>query len=292
MVAPPRNASLELPPAVIPAPWVFKTKLYLFAAPLKPVDGEDPVLQGLPPGSYNPEETIHPSALAPVQGSSQWRGGMSKVVIIRYEDSPIGPYDELIAASDGFVNPFEKGTTGRITNIYVNSQESIWHGRKNWSMSLWPTVLTFMSTDNRSNLDIPKHLARFEFTQINSKTVNVKVSLPDSKEPFFSASVTDSYIPSVPIPSFVLNPFLRIVQPPLLAGTPSDVMIASNDEWVSVNPVYRGRWRVAYIQPSEGGNEFHGDGLHYPQIKPFWIGAKFSGNIHLDAGVWYTGKEE
>jgi hypothetical protein len=147
MVPPPRNASPELPLAVIPPPWVFKAKLYLFTAPPKPVDPEDPLPQSLLPGFYNPEETIHPSALTPVKGSPQWRGGMSNVVIVRYEDSPIGPYDELIASSDGFVNPFEKGTSARITNIYVNSRKSIWFGRKIWSMSLWPVVLTFMFTD-------------------------------------------------------------------------------------------------------------------------------------------------
>ena len=117
------------------------------------------------------------------------------------------------------------------------------------------------------------------------------MSLPDAKEPFFSASISESYIPSVPIPAFILNLFVRVVQPPLLAGNPPDILIASNDEWVSLTPVYRGRWRVAYIQPSEGGNKLYGDGIHYPQIQPFWIGAKFSGNIHLDAGIKYTDSE-
>ncbi len=138
MAPPPANALPESLPADIPflpPPWVFKTKVYFFTAPLKPVHRKDPVLQGLPPGSYNPEETIHPSALAPVKGSPQWKGGLSHVVIVRYEDSPIGPYDELIAFLDGFANPFEKGTSGRITNIYVTSRESVWHGRTNWSMS-------------------------------------------------------------------------------------------------------------------------------------------------------------
>ncbi len=135
----PANTSPESPPADIPflpPPWIFKTKLYIFTTPLRPVHLKDPLLQGLPSGSYNPEETIHPSALAPVKGSPQWKGGSSNVVIVRYEDTPIGPYDELIASSDGFVNPFEKSTSARITNIYVNSRQSIWHGRKKWSVSL------------------------------------------------------------------------------------------------------------------------------------------------------------
>ena len=136
MDSPPRNASSEWPPAVIPPPWVFKSKFYLFTSPVKPVDREDPLLQGLPPGSYNPEETIHPSALAPIKGSPQWKGGLSNVLLVRYEDSPIGAYDELIVSTDGFASPFKKGTSTRITNIYVDSQKSIWHGRKLWSMSL------------------------------------------------------------------------------------------------------------------------------------------------------------
>ena len=118
------------------------------------------------------------------------------------------------------------------------------------------------------------------------------MSLPDAKEPFFSASVTESSIPGVPIPSFILNPFVRIVQPPILTSTPPDLLVASNDEWVSLTPDYRGRWRPAYIQPSKGGDKLYGNGLHYPQIEPFWIGARFSGDIHLDAGVKYTGKGE
>lgn len=123
-------------PADIPValpPWILKAKLYLFAAVLKPVDREDPILQGLPPGSYNPSETIHPSALAPINDSPQWKGGLTNAVFVRYEESPVGPYDELMISPDGFANPYEKATTGRITNIYVSSRESVWNGRKNWS---------------------------------------------------------------------------------------------------------------------------------------------------------------
>ena len=136
-----QRATMDVPPTppidipFSPPPWDFKAKLYLFTTLLKPVDREDPVLQGLPAGSYNPLETVHPSGLAPVNGAPQWKGGLSYVVIVRYEDSPVGPYDELIAVTDGFANPFEKrATSGRITNIYVDSRKSVWHGRTCWSM--------------------------------------------------------------------------------------------------------------------------------------------------------------
>jgi hypothetical protein len=139
-------------------------------------------------------------------------------------------------------------------------------------------------------LDIPKHLARFEFTHKDSRNFSVKVSLPDAEVPFFTASITDSIIPGVPLPSFLLNRFVRVVQPPLLASNPPDIEIASDDDWVSILPTYSGPWRAAYIRPLEGGNESYGDGLHYPRIKPFWIGAKFTGVILFPSGVKISSK--
>ena len=116
-----------------PSPWSLRAKHYLFITSPKPVNSEDPILQGLPPGSYNPSETLHPSALALVNGSPQWKGGRAIVVLARYDDSPVGPYDELIIIFKGFSNPYQKGTSGRVTNIYVSSRQSVWNGRKNWS---------------------------------------------------------------------------------------------------------------------------------------------------------------
>ncbi|KAH9961623.1 hypothetical protein BJV74DRAFT_787440 [Russula compacta] len=190
----------------------------------------------------------HPSALAPINGAPQWNGGLTGFVLVRYEDSPIGPYDELIVAAHGFANPYEKSTSSRITNIYVSSWQSVWNGRNNWN--------------------IPKRFARFEYLSTGSRTSTFKVFLPDADTPFFAASVTDSRIPSVPVLSFLLNPIMRMVQPPLLAGDPPDTYIKSNEEWLSITPTYHGRWSVAYIRPAEAELQRYGDGLHFPQIKP------------------------
>ncbi|KAI0300434.1 hypothetical protein B0F90DRAFT_1629790 [Multifurca ochricompacta] len=269
-------SSDPIPPANVssaPPPWRLRTKLYVFATPLKPVNREDPILQGLPPGSYNPSETLHPSALAPVNGSPQWEGGLMTAVLVRYEDSPVGPYDELIMVVNGFANPHAKGTTGRITNIYVSTRQSVWNGRINWN--------------------IQKHLARFEFTPTGPMSSIFKAFLPDGEIPFFAARVTDSHIPGIPIPSLFMNPFMRIVQPPLLAGLPADIQVESHDEsWLSITPLYRGKWRLAYIQPVEGGPESFGDGLQFPKFKPFWIGVKFTGEILFPDGKKVTRKAE
>src|SRR6266404_7650915 len=116
-----------------PPPWSLRTKLYVFVASLNPINGEDPVLQGLPAGSYNPSETLHPSALALVNGAPQWKRGRAIVVLARYQTSPIGPYDELMMIVKGFANPYQKGTGGRVTNIFVSTRESVRNGRYNWS---------------------------------------------------------------------------------------------------------------------------------------------------------------
>ncbi len=128
-------SSRASPSGVTPTlpPWSLRAKLYFFITSLKPVNTEDPVLQGLPPGSYNPSETLHPSSLALVNGSPQWDGGPAGIILARYEDSPVGPYDELALAYNGFANPYQKGTSWRVTSIYVSSLQSVWNGRKNWS---------------------------------------------------------------------------------------------------------------------------------------------------------------
>jgi hypothetical protein len=76
--------------------------------------------------------------------------------------------------------------------------------------------------------DVPKHLARFEFVPTGSRTSTFKAFLPDEERPFFTATVTDSYFPGVPLPAFLPNPFMRFVQPPL-AGASTD---ESNDDWL------------------------------------------------------------
>ena len=79
---------------------------------------------------------------------------------------------------------------------------------------------------------------------------------------------------------------MRMVQPPLLASDPpDDIQIKSNEEWLSITPTYHGRWSVAYIRPAEAELQRYGDGLHFPQIKPFWIGARFTGSIHYPSGL-------
>ncbi|KAH9006283.1 hypothetical protein EDB86DRAFT_3239549 [Lactarius hatsudake] len=246
VMSPLDSPSSRAPPSgVTPTapPWSLRVKLYIFFTSLKPVNSEDPVLQ----------EALHPSALALMNGSPQWDGGLVGVVLVRYEDSPVG-HDELVLGFHGFANPHQKSTRGCITNIYVSSLQNAWNGRKNWN--------------------IPKYLARFKFVSSGPNT-SIEVSLLDAEKPFFTA---DSCLPATPISPSIITPIMGLVQPPLLSGLPEG-LTNTNDEWLSIAPRYDGWWKLAYVRPSEVGHASYGDAIQFPQFKSFWIGVKFAGTL-------------
>lgn len=63
-------------------------------------------------------------------------GGLGMVQVIRYTDTPVGPYDELLIVPGSF--SYRVGTSGggvkekenqRVTRIYVSQKETCWNGR-------------------------------------------------------------------------------------------------------------------------------------------------------------------
>ena len=163
-----------------------------------------------------------------------FKGSLGFVQVIRYTDTPVGTYDELVFAP-GY---FEGGDSGikknhvRITGIWVSSEVSLLNGRRNWN--------------------IPKHLARFEFTLSDpndptSMPVAVKVfNAPLSSEknsgiqadlaeqrPFFTAKFQSiSYLPAIPFHTSWMK-YLgfpsQLLQPPLPAGEKDDVEVGTDD---------------------------------------------------------------
>lgn len=136
---------------VAPPPWTLKAKSWMFiyrdpstsepiTSSLNPNDIAEILQDVLSPGSYHPMETIHPDALRKLDNGKPQLNGIgtsAKVLaIIRYEDTDVGPYDELIVMPGFFVNPHTGKRNARITNIYVSTDASVWNGRRNWSMLL------------------------------------------------------------------------------------------------------------------------------------------------------------
>jgi hypothetical protein len=128
-----------------PAPWTLTGQVaYLFLH-----------------GSRSAQEAFNENP-DPIQ--SPFRGGVGGMMLIRYTDSPVGPYDELLF----FPGYYQFGDTTyyRISQIYVSSLDSVVNGRRNWG--------------------VPKKLARFHWSDNNT---SAKIFLPESAEPFCTIRV-------------------------------------------------------------------------------------------------------
>jgi hypothetical protein len=101
----------------------------------------------------NPDPTRNP-----------FRGGLGGMILIRYTDSPVGPYDELLFVPGSY--QFGDTSYYRISQIYVSSLDSVINGRRNWG--------------------IPKKLAIFRWSD---NSTYVKIYLPESDEPFCTIRV-------------------------------------------------------------------------------------------------------
>lgn len=158
-----------------PAPWTLNGQCsYLF------LHGTRPVFEEF---NENSDSLRTPHA-----------GGRGGVLVVRYTDSPVGPYDELIL----FPGCYKYGdqTYYRITQIYVSSIESVVNGRRNWA--------------------VPKKLAIFDWSEHNN-IITVKIRLPNSTEPFCTLRIRPRlYCLPLPVSSALIPiSFRTIVQPAL-----------------------------------------------------------------------------
>jgi hypothetical protein len=111
------NASTE-PYVLAPAPWELKASV----AYVVPMIGLTP---DVPEKAFAPLERNSSYAT-----SGQLLAGTGLMMVIRYSDSPVGPYDEFILIPGFYSNP-EDGLVPRlrISRIYVSHKYTTWNGR-------------------------------------------------------------------------------------------------------------------------------------------------------------------
>lgn len=111
------NASPE-PYALAPAPWELKASV----AYVIPMIGLTP---NVPHKAFAPLERNSSYAT-----SGQLLAGTGLIMIVRYKDSPVGPYDEFIVIPGLYNNP-KDGLIPRfrISRIYVSHKYTTWNGR-------------------------------------------------------------------------------------------------------------------------------------------------------------------
>jgi hypothetical protein len=119
LIAPPAYAprftgAQSMPPeAPVPAPWFLTGDGWVVLFRLRAADAARP-------GIVRPE----------LQG--RWRGGMGAVAFMRYRDSGVGPYDELLFIP-GLADVGGK-LAFSISQIVVTSAGSVVNGRANWGI--------------------------------------------------------------------------------------------------------------------------------------------------------------
>ncbi|EME81770.1 uncharacterized protein MYCFIDRAFT_138667 [Pseudocercospora fijiensis CIRAD86] len=191
-----------------PAPWTLKGTIYSFF--LLPGVGI-PLFGDLPVKAFPPLERQYPEAMA-----GTYKGFLGMIQVIRYTESPVGPYDELLIVPGFFTYPGPDGsniTNVRVSRIYVSQKYTAWNGRENWN--------------------IPKHIARFDWTTDAGGGESVKIYPFDtsgdssesgpSEKPFFQMSFSPLLHGIVQIPFSthlygLLGVNVTLVQPPVPQG--------------------------------------------------------------------------
>lgn len=107
-----------------PAPWTLKGTVYTFPFYVTPSQAKN-----LPSIAYSPLELGGSSF-----GAAKAVGGLGNIQIIRYSESPVGPYDEMVLIPGKFEYEVEQGgpkrSNFRVTRIYVSQKETCYNGRK------------------------------------------------------------------------------------------------------------------------------------------------------------------
>ncbi|KAK0731016.1 hypothetical protein B0H67DRAFT_596980 [Lasiosphaeris hirsuta] len=211
---------------------------------------------------------LPPKAYSPLEGASAFAssefgipiGGMSTIQLLRYTDTPAGPYDELILAPGYFEYPVEakngkKATRKslRITRIYVSQKQTCWNGRTIWN--------------------IPKHLARFEWTDNPDGSSRVRVFPHDthtpydasearpSDTPFFQCTIKPmSYVPSFPMTTSLFKYMgvdMALVQPPLPQGETELGELPGTERWAKLAGYiqYAPKASLAWADMSQKGED-------------------------------------
>ncbi|KAG8414781.1 hypothetical protein J3459_009686 [Metarhizium acridum] len=276
------------PPPSIPAvapPWQLTGDVYFFS-------WWSSASQQLPAHAYSPLEAGSEFA-APASGRPA--GGLAMIQILRYRDSPVGPYDEMLVVPGSFDwsrdtsagRPAEVGRNPRISRIYVSQERSCYNGRLNWNT--------------------PKHLARFDWSFGPNDSVTVKVYPHDthgdasearpSAVPFFQASYAPiRFVPAFPFATSWVNYLgldTTLVMPPLPRGAGSRGELPGTDAWCSLAPdQYSRRTRLGWFDIAQRDRAGNPRGEHrnfWPGLRRWQLGLKMENadlRFDLPIDVW------
>lgn len=145
-----------------PAPWRLKGTVYTFLAYTSSKGAAE--LSSMKAFMYCPLEAQSSFA------SGKFVGGIGMVQIIRYSDTPVGPYDEMLLVPGSF--KYRSGGSSRtgqstkeqksvrVTRIYVSQKQTCWNGRKSKVFEFTRQELLILA--------LLIHISRLEYTKASS----------------------------------------------------------------------------------------------------------------------------
>ncbi|KAI0629143.1 hypothetical protein C8Q77DRAFT_1142361 [Trametes polyzona] len=255
---------------IVPAPWTVKAEAWWFITSLghRPEPGETL------PISYFPSQETQLYKTSMEQGA--FCGGRGSITLIRYTESPIGPFDELAIAPGEFVNPYQK-PSHRVTRAYVSSKEAVLNGRNNWGL--------------------PRELADFVFTPSldDPDATEVRVFPTISSTEFASEACFAALIKPVPwLPTLPANlshfPRVTLCQPPLekssdeLVEVPRWHLLDCGEVRGRAKP-FRCEGLLPPIEPApesetppsrKSSKKRMADGVGFPDIEPYSVGVHWA----------------
>ena len=126
----PASGPTERSLPLAPPPWTCKATVYTLshyhsASTTLPLDIV-----------FDPLE-LHAPSFSSEKETGKYVGGLGLTQIIRYSETPVGTYDELLT-SPGFFSHVgsdgKKREDARITGIWVSQEATLMNGRKNWNI--------------------------------------------------------------------------------------------------------------------------------------------------------------
>lgn len=144
-----------------------------------------------------------------------------------------------------------------------------------------PRYFTKLTTHlGRKNWNIPKHLARFEFSETERRKgepmpKEIKVSVYESApggsagKPFFSATFTTiSWLPRFPLSTKYSPLATTLVQPPLASG--NEAFLAGTQTWKLCEPlIWTNRAKLVWVDVRQADND---ESKAWPNVQPWSVG--------------------
>jgi hypothetical protein len=88
----------------------------------------------------------------PPELAGRFDGGFGAVMLVNYQESPVGPYRELLFIPGKFRTP--QGRRYSITRIFVDSEASTQHGRANWGIPKYTRTFQVEQDGNTEHIRV------------------------------------------------------------------------------------------------------------------------------------------